>query len=103
MSTQQDAREVVLEVAREGRRPRYHRGARLEGGPLAKPEQCNLDQVVATITELDALPEVYKGGPLQHPWSQLCRRCWAGTEVWAKALELLAAYRERKAARRAVR
>lgn len=98
MSSEQ-AREVVLEVAREGRRPRYHRGARLESGPLAKPEQCNLDQVAASITELAALPEIRKGGPLQHPWSQLCRRCWSGTEVWARALELLAAYRERKAAR----
>lgn len=102
MSSKQ-AREVVLEVAREGRRPRYHRGARLEDGPATRPEQCNLDQVAATITELDALPEVYKGGPMQRPWSQLCRRCWSGTPMWAAALELLAAYRERKAASRAVR
>ena len=74
------AYEVVLEVQRIGRRPRYHRGARLDNGALVQPEQCNLDQVAAGITELDALPE-----GLRRPWTQLCRRCWRGTKVLAAA------------------
>lgn len=84
------AQEVILEVAREGRRPRYHRGARLDGGEgqLVKPEQCNLDQVAATIRELDALDFE----TLPRPWTQLCRRCFAGSFLLLVADERRAAY-----------
>lgn len=75
--------EVVLEVLRIGRRPRYHRAARLDNGELVQPERCNLDQVAARINELDALPE-----GLRRPWTQLCQRCWRGTEVLAAAERL---------------
>lgn len=64
---------VVLEVVRRGRRPRYHRGARLDGG-LLEPEQCNMDQVVVEVRQLEHLPE-----GLRRPWARLCRRCWRGT------------------------
>lgn len=79
--------EVVLEVRRRGRRPRYHRGARLEGGAqlTARPEQCNLDQVAWEVRELAELPE-----GIRRPWTQLCRRCWRGTEVLAAADHLRA-------------
>lgn len=65
---------VVLEVVRRGRRPRYHRGARLDGGLLLEPEQCNMDQVVVEVRQLEHLPE-----GMRRPWARLCRRCWRGT------------------------
>jgi len=78
---------VVLEVRREGRRPRYHRGARISAGTVARPEQCNLDDVALEVRTLDELPE-----GLKRPWTQLCRRCWRGTEVLAAAERAQAAW-----------
>ena len=69
------ATEVILEVRRAGRRPRYHRGARLENGPTARPEQCNLDQVALDVRELEKLPAI------RRPRSQLCRRCFRGSAL----------------------
>lgn len=65
--------EVVLEVPREGRRPRYHRGYRAAGStaPL-RPEQCNLDQTRADVRTLEELP------PIKLARTQLCRRCFRG-------------------------
>lgn len=94
---------VVIEVEREGRRPRYHLGARQGGGPVLKPEQCNTDQAAGTINYLDKLPEVSKGSRLQQPWAQLCRRCWGGTVVLELALEAGVGYRRLQAAKREAR
>lgn len=80
--------EVVIEVRRRGRRPRYHRGARVSGsGVYAAPEQCNTDQAGLERRVLEALPLVEPGSPMQRPWAQLCRRCWRGTPVLAAALQ----------------
>lgn len=70
-----DAKVVVIEVPRRGRRPRYHRGALIGLGVTTSPEACNLDQVLlrAGVRLLDRLP------PLRRPLTQLCRRCWRGT------------------------
>lgn len=73
---------VVIEARRTGRRPRYHRGSRLESGAITVPEQCNTDQATQLVV-LEALPT-----SLRRPWAQLCKRCWAGTEV-LKAAEAL--------------
>lgn len=78
---------VVLEARRHGRRPRYHRGAQLDGViGAARPEQCNLDQVGIEVRTLAALPE-----GLPRPWAQLCRRCWRGTQELAAALAIIEA------------
>lgn len=76
---------VVLEARRNGRRPRYHRGALIGSGTVARPEQCNLDQVGVEVRTLAALP-----ASLPRPWAQLCRRCWRGTPELADALDALA-------------
>lgn len=78
---------IVLEVERQGRRPRYHRGARLANGQELRPEACNLDDTAGTVNVLSALPD-----GLRRPWSQLCHRCWRGTDVLAWALELRDTY-----------
>lgn len=72
--------EIVLEARRVGRRPRYHRGARqaTTGARLDNP-QCNMDQVGVEVRVLDALPD------MPRPWSQLCRRCWAGSDTLVAA------------------
>lgn len=76
--------EVVLEARRNGRRPRYHRGARqARTGVRLDPPQCNLDDVGLEVRQLEALPE-----GIRRPWAQLCRRCWAGSDVLAAALAL---------------
>lgn len=89
--------EIVLEVERQGRRPRYHRGARLAGSDVAlRPEQCNLDDAKGQVNELDGLPDLSSPTAptrLVLPWSQLCRRCWAGSDVYDAALALKATYR----------
>lgn len=74
--------EVVLEVRRHGRRPRYHRGARVDGN-LTKPEQCNTDQAGLGTRQLEGLP------PTARP-NQLCRRCWRNTLILAAADALTA-------------
>lgn len=66
--------QVVLEVLRPGRRPRYHRAERLENGEVLKPESCNTDQTVKQPRVLEALPALRLW-----PWTQLCRRCWRDT------------------------
>lgn len=68
------AQDVVLEARRRGRRPRYHRGAAITASTVARPEQCNLDQVGMEVRTLEALPT-----DLPRPWTQLCRRCWRGS------------------------
>jgi hypothetical protein len=74
--------EIVLEVHRAGRRPRYHRGARQAGtGVVLDPPQCNIDDAGGRKV-LEALPE-YPAIP--RPWAQLCRRCYRGTPVLAAA------------------
>lgn len=78
----QAAQVVVLEARRNGRRPRYHRGAILPGGAAARPEQCNLDQVGVAVRELADGEAV----EMKRPWAQLCRRCWRGTPELAAAL-----------------
>jgi hypothetical protein len=81
---------VVLEARRRGRRPRYHRGARLGPALVVRPEQCNLDQVGVSLEELDELPALSAPGAktrLVRPRTQLCRRCWRGTPELARALE----------------
>lgn len=95
--------QVVIEVERAGRRPRYHLGARQGGGPVLKPEQCNTDQVAGEVRYLTALPEVKPGSRMQRPWSQLCRRCWGGTIVYRLALEAAVGARQLAAAKRAAR
>lgn len=93
------SKEVILEVRRVGRRPRYHRGAVQAGtGERLDSPRCNLDDVRLEVRQLDALPE-----RIPHPWSQLCARCWAGTEVLSAALALGDAYRAAAPARRAAR
>jgi hypothetical protein len=72
------ARPVILEVRRKGRRPRYHQGYRVVEGGRATPEQCNLDQVELEVRELQALPEY---PAMRRPWNQLCRRCFRGSLV----------------------
>lgn len=85
--------EIVLEVRREGRRPRYHRGARQAGtGVRLDPPQCNLDDVALDVRILDKLPQ------LARPDGQLCRRCWRGTKVLAYGLALGQARRDERAA-----
>lgn len=82
MPQEQYDQEVVLEARRNGRRPRYHRGALLAGnGVRVDPPQCNLDDVGREVRVLDALPEA-----IRRPWAQLCRRCWAGSTVLEAAL-----------------
>lgn len=73
---------VILEVRRKGRRPRYHRGARMASTGRATPEQCNLDQVQLEVVEVPALPEY---PAMRRPWTQLCRRCFRGEPVLAAA------------------
>lgn len=86
--------EVVLEARRHGRRPRYHRGAVQAGtGGRLDPPQCNLDDVGVEVRRLDELPA------LRRPWAQLCRRCWAGSDVLAAALALRAALTAEQGAR----
>lgn len=84
--------EIVLEVERQGRRPRYHRGARQAGtGVRLDPPQCNLDDVAAKVNVLATLPALStREAPtqLRRPWSQLCRRCWEGSDVWTAAVAL---------------
>jgi hypothetical protein len=76
----------IIEVGRNGRRPRYHRGAELDNGTRLDPPQCNVDDAGAEVRWLRELPR-----NLRRPWAQLCRRCWRGTRVLAAALELEAA------------
>lgn len=76
------SRDIILEVRRIGRRPRYHRGYEQAGERLDRP-QCNIDQAGAGVERLQYLPE-----GLPRPWAQLCRRCWAGSKVLAYALAL---------------
>lgn len=78
--------EVVLEARRNGRRPRYHRGAILGNGVRLDPPQCNLDDVGLEVRVLDALPE-----RIRRPWAQLCRRCWRGSGLIEAALAQRAA------------
>jgi len=80
--------EVVLEVVRRGRRPRYHRGGRNSAGVLLKPEQCNTDDAGLETRVLDYLP-VYPA--MRRPWRQLCRRCWRGSGLLEAADALHAA------------
>jgi hypothetical protein len=76
-------RAVVLEVQREGRRSRYHRGVILGNGTRLGAEQCNVDQAGAGVRVLDELP-----ASMPRPWTQICRRCFAGDDVLvAAALE----------------
>lgn len=75
-------RPVVLEVRRNGRRPRYHEGFRTSAGVLLKPEQCNTDQAGVEVRVLDVLPEYPE---MRRPWRQLCRRCFRGTSVLERA------------------
>lgn len=75
---------VVIEVQRDGRRPRYHRGAQVAPGVFAVPEACNSDQSHHRRT-LDKVPA------LRRPWAQLCRRCWQGTPELREALAYQAA------------
>lgn len=83
-------REIVFEVRRNGRRPRYHRGVEMANGVVATPEQCNIDQAGHGVRQLDELPA------MPRPWTQLCRRCWGGSDVlMAAALE----YARRQASR----
>jgi hypothetical protein len=77
--------EIIIEVRRVGRRPRYHRGAQLENGTRLDPPQCNIDDATREVRVLDALPEYPE---MRRPWAQLCRRCWAGSPVWEKAKAL---------------
>jgi hypothetical protein len=75
--------EIILEARRNGRRPRYHRGALQRGtGVRLDPPQCNLDDVGLEVRQLEALPE-YPAMP--RPWAQLCRRCFRGTDVLGRA------------------
>ncbi len=80
--------EFVIEAGREGRRPRYHRGAIMAGtGVRLDAPQCNIDDSTK-VRYLDALPAVStKAAPtrLVRPWQQLCRRCWAGSDVLVAA------------------
>jgi hypothetical protein len=90
VSVAQEPQVVVLEARRRGRRPRYHRGARLGPALVVRPEQCNLDQVGVSLEVLDELPALDEPGVrtrLRRPWAQLCRRCWRGTDVLATALD----------------
>lgn len=85
--------EIVLEARRHGRRPRYHRGARQSGtGIRLDPPQCNLDDVGLEVRVLPALPPA-----MPRPWTQLCRRCYAGTDVLLAAALEYVAWRERRA------
>lgn len=66
--------QVVLEVRRKGRRPRYHRGTR-RGAELERPEACNTTSAITVV--LTSLP------PLRRPQTQLCRRCYPVLAVGA--------------------
>jgi len=80
-----NGREVVLEVRRHGRRPRYHRGYQLDNGLVVDPPQCNVDDAALERRVLDALPAT-----IRRPWAQLCLRCWEGrpelTAAWDAAV-----------------
>lgn len=83
-------RVVVLEVRRNGKRPRYHRGAVLSNGVRMGAEQCNVDQAGQGVKVLEELPA------MPRPWTQLCRRCWAGSDVLVAAALDYARWREQR-------
>lgn len=83
-------RVVVLEVRRSGKRARYHRGVVLANGVRLGAEQCNVDQAGEGVKVLEELPA------MPRPWSQLCRRCWAGSDVLTAAALEYARWHERK-------